>query len=246
MTKQKKKKYYHRNEPKLPKKDKKQFFLVYGIWFAPIFILFLYLSRTQFPLLKHIYGNNMIYGELGFGCQLTILLFFLILLISSVSFYESATSFKIPFKDFFKGGKGVYGKTKKHFQRFVIFTTIIYILTGASLIISCFQCTTIDETRIIKNYLIKQDEVLLTYDDINEIELIATSGGYRSPANFGLTIKGHKNNVKLSYNFFSNRFETIDEFLKNFDSEKIHIDEYSYENALHYFPECKELIDKYR
>lgn len=241
MAKQKKKEVFRKNEQKLPKKDRALYFLVYGTCWIPIFALFLYSMRTQIKFLKHIYGANIIYGELSIGGIVIIALDLLILIISSLCFYDTAISFQIPFKEYFKHGKGIFSKARKHFKK-----SIMYILTGISLLISCFQCTTIDEVKITKHNLIKQDEVLLTYDDINEIEIVSDNIGFRSPASFNLIVKNNENEIRLGYEYFNDSFDTVESFLSNFDDDIIHIDEYSASNAVHNFPKSKDIIDKYR
>lgn len=246
MAKQKKKKRSKRNEQKLSKKDRSLFFLIYGTHWIPIFALFLYSMRTQIQFLKHIYGANIIYGELSIGGIIIIALDLLILIISSLCFYDTALSFQIPFEEYLRGGKGIFSKTRRHFKKSVIFTSIMYILTGVSLLISCFQCTTIDEAKITKHNLIKQDKVLLTYDDINEIQIVSDHSGYRSSASFDLIVKSDKNETRLGYEYFNDGFDTVEKFLSNFNDDIIHIDEYSASNAIQGFPKSKSIVDRYK
>lgn len=254
MAKQKKKIKKNTNRrPKLSNKDQILFFLIFGIWLIPIFIGFITSVSTQFPLLKYLYGKDIIYGSFNISVFLILyLISTIILIIAFIAQFSSALSYKIPFKEFFKGGQGDYAKARKELDIFVKAVPIIIVLTTISLLLCSFNCTTVNDDGITKHYLIKQDEIVLDYNNVKDIEIITdhhyayTRYGRHGSYNFSIIMKTDTEKAILYVEYFNDKYKTMEKFLSKFDKNIIHISDKSYEEAKEFFPYSKELIDRYR
>lgn len=241
------------NRPKLPITDRILFFLTFIVWIFIAFIGFIIATSIQFPLLKYFYGNDIIYGKLN--ASVFIVLFFtslVALVIACVVEYESVLSYKIPFKDFFKGGQEDYTKAKKEFIVFAKYASTSVALMVVMLTLSSLNCTTINESGIVKHYTFKQDEIVFDYTNVDYIEIVAghqysvNMYGRETNYSFYLNLKNSEDTIRLDVPYFNDKYETMDVFLSKFDKNIIHISDKSYKEAKELFPYGKELIDKYK
>lgn len=235
MAKQKKKKS---KKIQLSRKEKSKFSAFFFIWIVILIVLLNFRNDIYSVLVKLIYGKNIFYAEpkIGFFLILTAILF-LAGIILFISFYESAISLRIPFKEYFSGKSS---KSKKQIQHFLICFSVWFILLAGAFLLSAGSCTIANTDGLLDCNLLKEDTtVIFQYDDVKQVNVsldyrnfAMANGLLVHPSGYDLVIEIKNENAryKLYDEFFNENYIGAEKLLMNFNDDIIKVDDSNYGN----------------
>ena len=253
MAKQKKKKPVHKNEPVLPRKDR----TVYEILLLIVFVISIILLRGHEYLLyccASFFGTRDGYYYDLHLTPISVLMFLCLVtfaLISVFSFGELRNK-AITLKQ-------LADKNNKKVKQFMKSIATAFV---AVLLVFCISFCVADSSKtvatnqsITATYFIKDDEIIVDYNDVTEVklyverELIARGKGMTS-SRYTPAIKLYtdKGNTVLSASGFGFNYDKMNEYLKLFDPEIITVDDTDYDmmmkNKIRYLDVIKEMFGK--
>lgn len=249
MAKQKKKKSVHKNKPVLPRKDR----TVYEIILLFVFSVSLILLRSHeyvFYYCASLFGTRDGYYYDLHLTPVSVLLFLCLFTFAliSVFFFGELCNKAITLRQ-------LTDKNSREAKRFVKSITAAF---AAVLLVFCISFCVADSSKtvatnqsITATYFIKDDEIIVDYNDVTEVklyverELIARGRGMTS-SRYTPAIKLYTDsgNTVLSASGFGFNYDKMNDYLKLFDDSIITVDDSDYELINRHTDAVKEMFNK--